>query len=81
MPRMMPRVPDKTLRHLEWSRVLGRLAEHCRGPVAADAAARLPFAADRRELDTRLARTTEARRLLALADEPPPTKKRARPRA
>ncbi len=64
MPRMMPRVPDKTLRHLEWSRVLGRLAEHCRGPVAADAAARLPFAADRRELDTRLARTTEARRLL-----------------
>lgn len=64
MPRMMPRVPDKTLRHLEWSRVLGRLAEHCRGPVAADAAARLPFAADRRELDARLARTTEARRLL-----------------
>ncbi len=61
---MRPTVPEKTRRHLEWGRVLERLAEHCRGPVAAHAARTLPFAEDGDELRDRLARVNEARALL-----------------
>lgn len=58
------RVSPKTLSHLEWARILDRLAWHCRSPVAAARAARLEFAEDAEALDARLVRTTEARRLV-----------------
>ena len=34
----LAKTSPKTLEHLEWPRVAERLAEHCRGPVAAEAA-------------------------------------------
>lgn len=57
-------VSPKTLGHLEWARILDRLAEHCRSPVAAEQARALDFAADRAALDDRLVKTSEARRLI-----------------
>jgi DNA mismatch repair protein MutS2 len=64
-------LPEKTRAHLEWARVLERLAFHCRGPIAAGRARELEPAADREEVATRLRRVTEARRLLDLGHSPP----------
>jgi DNA mismatch repair protein MutS2 len=58
-----PHIPEKTRAHLEWPRVLRRLAEHCRGPVAAERAVGLDFPAEP-ALHARLARVTEARELV-----------------
>lgn len=71
MRGVRPIVPEKTRRHLEWDRVLARLAEHCRGPVAAAQAHDLAFAEDMSELADRQARTTEARALLDRGFGPP----------
>lgn len=68
---MKPIVPEKTRRHLEWSRILERLAHHCRGPVATERALDLDFAQNPAELSLRLARVDEARRLID-ARKPPP---------
>ena len=68
---LKPVVPEKTRRHLEWGRILERLAWHCRGPVAADRALGLEFAADPAELDLRLARVDEARSLIDAHKAPP----------
>ncbi len=68
---MSTRVPTKTRRHLEWDALLARLGEHCRGPVAMDAALALAPAADSSELRDRLARTTEARGLVDAGRVPP----------
>ncbi len=57
-------VSHKTTTHLEWNRILERLAEHCRSIVAAEQAHGLDFAVDRHALDERLIRTSEARRLV-----------------
>ncbi len=64
-------VPKNTRRHLEWDAVLARLAEHCRGPVAVDAALALEPATDAAELAERLARVSEARALVDAGRLPP----------
>lgn len=61
---MRPRVSQKTLAHLEWSRIRDRLAHHCRSPVGARLAAALDFAESDDALDARLRRTSEARQLI-----------------
>lgn len=66
-----PEIPRKTRDHLEWHRVLARLAHHCRGPVAHEAALDLDFPADHSELEGRLDRITEARALLDAGRSPP----------
>ncbi len=63
-------LPERTRRHLEWDAVRERLAEHCRGPVAAEAARSLE-PAPQAGLDERLARTSEARALLDGGRTPP----------
>jgi DNA mismatch repair protein MutS2 len=68
---MKPIVPEKTRRHLEWPRILERLAHHCRGPVAEERALHLDFAANPAELSLRLARVDEARRLIDARKAPP----------
>lgn len=68
---MRPTVPQKTLAHLEWDRVLTRLSEHCRGPVASARARALPFADGEAERAVRLARNSEARNLIDDGRVPP----------
>ena len=68
---MRVRVPQKTLRHLEWSRVLERLAEHCRGPVAQERALELAPLRDERALRGLLQLVDEARALLDQGHSPP----------
>ena len=71
MPPVKPTVPEKTLHHLEWSRVKDRLAHHCRGPVAFALARVLDFADTPAERGARLTRIDEARRLLDSGRSPP----------
>jgi DNA mismatch repair protein MutS2 len=61
---MKPIVTPKTRAHLEWHRVLTRLSQHCRGPVAAEQALHLEFAESRAALHARLDRVSEARALI-----------------
>lgn len=68
---MRPDISRKTCDHLEWHRVLERLAHHCRGPVAHAAALGLDFPADQSVLNQRLDRITEARTLLDAGRSPP----------
>ncbi len=62
---------EKTRAHLEWHRLLERLAFHCRGPVAAGRARALEPASDRDEVAVRLRRTSEARTLIDANQSPP----------
>lgn len=66
-----PAISKKTCDHLEWHRVLERLAYHCHGPVAQDEALSLDFPGDVSVLNTRLDRITEARTLLDAGRAPP----------
>ncbi len=59
----MRSLSPKTRQHLEWDRVLARLADHCRGPVAADLAEGLEPCTGA-ALSDRLDRVSEARALL-----------------
>lgn len=68
---MKSSVPASTRRHLEWDAVLERLAEHCRGPVAVEAALALEPAPDAAELAERLGRVSEARALVDAGRVPP----------
>src|SRR5580692_4848737 len=55
--------PRKTLTDLEWSRLLGALADRCAGPMGKDLALGLTFAPCAEEVRTRLAEAREATRL------------------
>jgi DNA mismatch repair protein MutS2 len=55
--------PRKTLADLEWSRLLGALADRCAGPMGKDFALELTFASSGEEVRTRLAEAEEATRL------------------
>ncbi|MGK0359577.1 MAG: DNA mismatch repair protein MutS2, partial [Bradymonadia bacterium] len=66
-----PAISQKTCNHLEWHRVLDRLAYHCHGPVAQHEALGLDFPSDVSVLNTRLDRITEARTLLDAGRAPP----------
>src|SRR5260370_26939122 len=56
--------PPKTRADLEWDRVLGALADRCRGPLGRALALTLPFAATREEARALQAQSAEATRLL-----------------
>ena len=66
-----PAISQKTCNHLEWHRVLDRLAWHCHGPVAQAQALSLDFPRDVSVLNTRLDRISEARALLDAGRAPP----------
>ncbi|RME07645.1 MAG: endonuclease MutS2 [Anaerolineae bacterium] len=61
----MPTIDEKTLRTLEYDRVLERLAAYCAFPPSVEAAHALRPAPDRIAAQQRLAETREARQLLA----------------
>jgi DNA mismatch repair protein MutS2 len=55
--------PRKTLTDLEWSLLLGALADRCAGPMGKDLALGLTFASSAEDVRTRLAEAQEATRL------------------
>ena len=57
--------PSKTLADLEWTRLLGALADRCAGPLGKDFALELTFAQSGEEVRARLAEAQEATRLYA----------------
>ncbi len=61
---MKPIVPKKTLRHLEWARLLEHLSDLCSGEVAAKAALELDFEENLQKVKYSQRLTSEARDLI-----------------